>query len=445
MISRSSCSKMSTDEVFLSFVKDKNTNNAHVFLMHNRALRCPRCSSKITSKPSNSAIFRLIFLRAIRPSSTAAVGIRHSMIFPAMKPLSLATQTYHLTRQSYLMPRLGTAFAFLRNSFTRPFTSHGLQSSRISSVSQQQHCNVCHSYSRSYAMSAHSQMFKLALCQMHVTADKEANLAKARDFLRRAKEADAKIAVLPECFQCPYDTTCFRSYSESLPEPPYPVTSRHESPSLTMLQDIALETGMYIVGGSVPEISEDKVYNTSMTVSPAGELIAKHRKAHLFDIDVPGGITFKESDALTAGEKATAFKVPELSLTAGVAICYDMRFPELAMVQARNMKASLLIYPGAFNMTTGPAHWELLIRARALDNQVFVAACSPARATSGDGYKAWGHSMVVDPWGKIVAATEEKESVVVAEIDLSRVETVRKAIPTRRQRRTDLYTLEYLK
>ncbi|KAI0559895.1 nitrilase [Gracilaria domingensis] len=265
---------------------------------------------------------------------------------------------------------------------------------------------------------------------MLVTNDKAANLEKAKNFLRQAKEANTKIAVLPECFQCPYDTACFREYSEPLPDPPFPVTSKHESPSLKMLQDLAQETGMYIVGGSVPEISEDKVFNTSMTVSPTGELIAKHRKAHLFDIDVPGGIKFKESDALTAGEKATAFQVPELSLTVGVAICYDMRFPELAMVQARHMKASLLIYPGAFNMTTGPAHWELLIRSRALDNQVFVAACSPARAASGDGYKAWGNSMVVDPWGKIVAATEEKEALVIAEIDLVRVEKVRKAIPT---------------
>ncbi|PXF45130.1 Omega-amidase NIT2-B [Gracilariopsis chorda] len=294
-------------------------------------------------------------------------------------------------------------------------------------------------------MSAESQAFKLALCQMLVTDDKTANLEKAADFLRRAKQADAKIAVLPECFQCPYDTACFRAYSETLPDPPYPVSKQHESPSLKVLQDLAQETGMYIVGGSVPEISEGKVYNTSMTVSPTGGLIAKHRKTHLFDIDVPGGIKFKESDALTAGDSATAFHIPELSLTAGVAICYDMRFPELAMVQARQLNASLLIYPGAFNLTTGPAHWELLIRARALDNQVFVAACSPARATSGDGYKAWGHSMVVDPWGKVVASTEEKESLVIADIHLSRVEQVRKAIPTSKQRRRDVYTLEYLK
>ncbi|PXF46206.1 Omega-amidase, chloroplastic [Gracilariopsis chorda] len=115
------------------------------------------------------------------------------------------------------------------------------------------------------------------------------------------------------------------------------------------------------------------------------------------------------------------------------------------MVQARHLKARLLIYPAAFNMTTGPAHWELLIRSRALDNQVFVAACSPARATNGDGYKAWGNSMVVDPWGKIFAATEEKEDLVIAEIDQARVEKVRKAIPTSKHRRADLYTLEYLK
>ena len=109
---------------------------------------------------------------------------------------------------------------------------------------------------------------------------------------------------------------------------------------------MAQQTGMYIIGGSIPEIDADKIYNTSLTVSPSGALLAKHRKAHLFDIDVPGKITFKESDVLSPGNHATVFKAPELSCSIGVAICYDVRFPELAMIQAREYGASLLVFPG---------------------------------------------------------------------------------------------------
>lgn len=202
---------------------------------------------------------------------------------------------------------------------------------------------------------------------------------------------------------------------------------------------------MYIIGGSVPEIDvEGKVFNTSMSISPKGDLIAKHRKAHLFDIDVPGGICFKESDVLSPGNSATAFDAPSLGCKIGVSICYDVRFPELAMVQSRDLGATLLVLPGAFNMTTGPAHWELLLRSRALDNQVFVAACSPARDENG-GYVAWGHSMVVDPWGKVLESAEEGESLVVCEIDLTRVKEVRGAVPTGMQRRVDMYRTSYLK
>lgn len=298
---------------------------------------------------------------------------------------------------------------------------------------------------RHISMSTSSQKFKMALCQMLVTGDKSTNLDKAASLLRLAKKEGAKLAVLPECFQCPYDTACFRAYAESVPSPPFAASRTHQSPSLSVLQDLARETGMYIVGGSIPEICEEKIFNSSMVVSPSGDLLAKHRKVHMFDVDVPGGIKFTESDALTAGDSITTFNIPELSLKVGIGICYDLRFPEMAMLQAGHMKASLLVYPGAFNLTTGPAHWELLIRSRAVDNQVFVAACSPARTTSGDGYKAWGHSMVADPWGKILATTDEKESVVIADIDMGRVENIRRAVPVSSQKRSDLYKIELLK
>lgn len=277
---------------------------------------------------------------------------------------------------------------------------------------------------------------------MPVTSSKDTNLSTAREYLQRAKDAGAQLAVLPECFNCPYDTACFREYAETLPDPSSPTVS-HNSPSLSMLQQAARDTGMYIVGGSVPELRDDNVYNSSLSVSPTGDLLAKHRKTHLFDIDVPGKIKFTESSVLSAGSGPTVFRADGLDVSIGVSICYDVRFPDFAAVQARHLDARLLIFPGAFNLTTGPAHWELLMRSRALDNQVFVAACSPARDVDGTGYKAWGHSMIVDPWGVVLASADEKADVVIQEIDLARVDEVRASVPLGRQRRTDIYQVTH--
>lgn len=156
-----------------------------------------------------------------------------------------------------------------------------------------------------------------------------------------------------------------------------------QSPSIHMLCNKAISTNAWIIGGSVPEVDTDsKVYNTCIVVNSEGEIVAKHRKIHLFDIDVPGKIRFKESDSLTAGQSATLFDTPWGPI--GVGICYDIRFPEYAML-LRQRGARFLIYPGAFNMVTGPAHWELLQRARAVDNQCFVAMCSPARDENSTG------------------------------------------------------------
>jgi len=156
-----------------------------------------------------------------------------------------------------------------------------------------------------------------------------------------------------------------------------------------------------------------------------------------FDIDVPGKIRFKESDALTAGEEVTTVDTPWGVV--GVAICYDIRFPELALIM-RQRGAKLLIYPGAFNMTTGPAHWELLQRARAVDNQVFVAACSPARDEAA-GYVAWGHSSVVSPWGNILQKADAAETIIATDIDFTELDEMRQNIPCWHQKRHDLYKI----
>lgn len=288
--------------------------------------------------------------------------------------------------------------------------------------------------------------FKIALCQIPVTTSKDENINTAQDYLRRAKDSEASLAVLPECFNCPYDTECFSEYAESMPNAGTKTLNPAASPSVAMLQRTAQETGMYIVGGSIPEVDENhRIYNTSLSFAPDGTILAKHRKVHLFDIDVPGRIKFTESSVLTAGDRLTVFSAAELNTTIGVSICYDLRFPEVAGVQARGLGSQLLVVPGAFNMTTGPAHWELLLRARAVDNQVFVAACSPARNEDNNGYKAWGHSLIIDPWGSVLASAQEKPDLVIADVDMRRLLEVRASVPTGKQRRTDIYELRLKK
>jgi predicted amidohydrolase len=276
---------------------------------------------------------------------------------------------------------------------------------------------------------------KLALIQLASGADKSANLSRARSKVLEATSKGANIVVLPECFNSPYGTKYFPKYAETLlPSPP----TKEQSPSFHALSEMAKESKSYLIGGSIPEYWEEtkKYYNTSMTFDPSGKLLATHRKVHLFDIDIPGKISFHESEVLSPGNKLTLIDLPEYGKVA-VAICYDIRFPELAMIAARK-GAFLCLYPGAFNLTTGKMHWELQAKARAMDNQVYVGLCSPARDMEAD-YNAWGHSMVVDPIAEIVAETDEKESIVYADLVPGKIEETRKSIPIYTQRRFDVY------
>jgi len=276
---------------------------------------------------------------------------------------------------------------------------------------------------------------KLALVQLASGADKSINISHARSKVLEAARAGASLIVLPECFNSPYGCQYFPKYAETLlPSPP----SADQSPSYHALSSLAVEAKSYLIGGSIPEYVADtkKYYNTSLVFSPTGSLIATHRKTHLFDIDIPGKITFRESDVLSPGNKVTIFDIPEYGKI-GLAICYDIRFPELAMIAARK-GCFLLVYPGAFNTTTGPLHWSLQARARAMDNQVYVALCSPARDMDAT-YHAWGHSMVVDPNAAVMAETEEKEDIVYGELDEKKLDETRTNIPIYTQRRFDVY------
>lgn len=266
--------------------------------------------------------------------------------------------------------------------------------------------------------------FSIALCQMAVSEEKKENCRRAEKWVQRAAEAGADIVTLPEMWNCPYSNDYFRPYAE--PE---------DGDTVAFLSRMAQKYHLILVGGSIPELDQGNVYNTSFIFDASGTRIGKHRKAHLFDIDIKGGIRFMESDTLRPGDHATVVDTALGKI--GVAICYDVRFPELSRRMAL-MGAELIVLPAAFNMTTGPAHWELSMRARALDNQVYFAACSPARQENSV-YEAWGHSMVTDPWGQVVAETGIGEDLVLAEIDTGYEAQIRQQLPLLRHRREELY------
>lgn len=265
---------------------------------------------------------------------------------------------------------------------------------------------------------------KLALIQMKVVEGKEINIRTAEKMLTKASKEGARLLVLPEMFNVPYDISYFPEYAEEYP-----------GRTTDFLKEMAKKLGVYIAGGSIAEKVGEKIYNTSYVYSPEGKLIGKHRKAHLFDIDIRGEITFKESDVLSPGNEATLFDVDGLKV--GLIICYDIRFPEFTRRLAL-MGAHAVLVPAAFNMVTGPAHWNLTARARALDNQVYLMMCSQSRDTKGP-YVAYGHSLAVSPWGEVMEELREEEGILYATIDTEFVEKVRRELPLLKHRRQELY------
>jgi omega-amidase len=269
---------------------------------------------------------------------------------------------------------------------------------------------------------------KIALIQFLSSSSKQQNIIRACELIRQAASNGARLIVLPEIWNSPYGVKYFSQYAETIPN----------GETIQALSDCARQSKIYLVGGSIPERDGEKLYNTSTVFNPNGELLGKFRKIHLFDIDIPGKITFKESDALSPGQQLFTFNIDE-QYRIGLAICYDIRFPLLASLYA-NRQCHVLLYPGAFNMTTGPAHWELLLRARALDNQIYVAGISPAHDEKAD-YKSWGHTTLVDPWGTIIQKCELNEEIIYGDIDIEHLNTIRKQLPYLSQQRNDIYTL----
>ena len=269
---------------------------------------------------------------------------------------------------------------------------------------------------------------KLALCQMNVVDDKKANLENASLMIATAVKENVDFIILPEMFNCPYSNDKFIEYGE------------YESASKTIktISTLSNENDVYILAGSIPEKENDKLYNTSYLFDKTGSIIAKHRKMHLFDIDVKDKITFKESDVLTAGNNFTTADTEFGKI--GIGICYDVRFPELARIMVED-GALVLFYPGAFNMTTGPAHWELLFRSRALDNQVYCVGVAPA-LNKDASYHSYGHSIVTNPWGEVLTQGGENEQIIYCEIDLSEIKKIREELPLLKNKREDLYEIK---
>ena len=275
---------------------------------------------------------------------------------------------------------------------------------------------------------------KIALCQMNVVDNKDKNIEKAIQMIKESKKQGADLAVLPEMFNCPYENEKFIEYAEKL----------EDSQTLKEISNTAKEENIHVLAGSVPELVKDEnkgtesIYNTAVFFDNNGKQLGKHRKMHLFDIDVKGKIYFKESDTLSAGNDFTIINT-DLA-TIGIGICYDIRFVELSRIMALE-RAEILIFPGAFNLTTGPAHWELLFRSRALDNQVYAIGVAPALDEDAS-YNSYGHSIAVNPWGEVIEELDYSEELKIVKIDLDEIKRVREEIPVLRNRRVDLYEIK---
>ena len=255
-----------------------------------------------------------------------------------------------------------------------------------------------------------------AAIQMTTGADKPANLAKAERLIRLAAVRGARVVGLPEVFNWRGPRADEPAAAESL-----------EGETLTLMAQLARELEINLLAGSITEHAQGEVkrYNTSVLFGPDGKQLAVYRKIHLFDVDLPGRVTIKESDAKLSGHE-TVTAATELG-TVGLSICYDLRFPELYRRLAF-AGARILAIPSAFTFPTGEAHWEVLMRARAIENQCYVIA--PAQfGPNVHGFSDYGNSMIVDPWGRVLARAPDQEGVIIAPLDMEYLEKVRRELP----------------
>ena len=273
----------------------------------------------------------------------------------------------------------------------------------------------------------------IAAVQMTSGEDVEANLERARELVREAATAGALIVGLPENFAYLGGRQDHRlNIAEELP----PVDAdqhRDLGPILGAMRALALKAGVWLLLGGFPEKSgsSNRIRNTSVLLNPEGTISAIYRKVHLFDVDVPGGKRFRESETVEAGDDVVVAPTPWGGL--GLSICYDLRFPELYRAHAAK-GARIVAVPSAFTLETGKDHWHVLLRARAIENQVYVMA--PAQiGAHGPTRRSYGHALVVDPWGVIVAECSDEEGFALARLDFAHQDKLRAALPVLTHRR----------
>jgi predicted amidohydrolase len=265
-------------------------------------------------------------------------------------------------------------------------------------------------------------ILRVALVQLAADADVAANLERAVALVGRAGERRPHLIALPELFLYRGPAAGFRESATELP-----------GPRTEPFAALARATGAWILLGSLAELSGDpeRPYNTSVLLDPAGSVRARYRKRHLFDVAIEDGPSDRESARTTPGDEAVVATLATVAdgadVRLGMSVCFDLRFPEHYRELARD-GANVLAVPANFTEATGRDHWEVLLRARAIENGAFVIA--PAQCGAGGGILAHGRSMAIDPWGTVVAQAPDGPGVVVAELELDRVERIRRQLPT---------------
>ena len=265
--------------------------------------------------------------------------------------------------------------------------------------------------------------FRVALVQMDSQQNKEENLRKMEERTSEAVQHGAVLVVFPETVE--YIGPDMAGYASGVPGR---ITER--------FSDMARKNGVWLHAGSITEKYEKKARNLSMLFSPEGRCVASYRKLHMFDVTVEDGPSYRESDEILPGETVCLADTDLGRL--GLSICYDLRFPQLYRLMADN-GAEVLIVSANFTDPTGAAHWEPLLRARAIENTCYVLACG--QCGQKPAFKAHGHSMVIDPWGRILAEAGEKEEILYADISSEVLKKTRKQIPCLQNQREDLYQL----
>ena len=266
---------------------------------------------------------------------------------------------------------------------------------------------------------------RAAAVQLQSTPDRDRNLAAADRLTRAAAKAGAELIVLPEKWP-----------ALGTPEQTIAAAEPFDGPIVQWAKDIARELGVDLVAGSFSEkTDEERGRNTSVHVGPDGELRATYRKIHMFDVEV-GGRVYKESEHEAPGEEIVLSETAN-GLGLGLTICYDVRFPELYRILAVR-GAEIVTVPAAFTFATTRDHWEVLLRARAIEGQAFVVAANQI-GEHAPGIRSGGRSMIVDPWGVVLATAPDSETFVVAELDLERQAEIRRTLPSLANRRPEAY------